>query len=185
MHGSTERGFTMVELMFVVAVVGILAAVAVTAYSRNVRKARSGEVIVMFAEIKAKEDAYYAENGSYLGLCPSPTAGVCDEDDYFPATLPGAGRLVDITGGVPATWTAARIQPGKGALYCQYVVVAGPAGTDPAGAIGIELWGAGNTPAVNWFYMVAQCDWDGSTVINAKWWQRGDLSTLGRENEQR
>jgi type II secretory pathway pseudopilin PulG len=173
----------MVEMMFVVALVGILAAVAVTAYSRNVTKAHAGEVPVMFGEFKAKEDAFYAENGSYLALCPTPTAGVCAETDFYPATLPGKGKQIDITtGDFPATWSQARIAPGKGSLYCQYVVVAGPGGTAPAGTLGQDLWGGG-TPPANWFYSVAQCDWDGNSSIKALSWQRGDQTLMGKEND--
>jgi type IV pilus assembly protein PilA len=171
----------MVELMFVVAVIGILAAVAVTAYSRNVRKARAGEVPMMFGEFKAKEEAYYGENGSYLDLCGTPP---CDESTFFPASLPGNGQQIDITGGVPASWATARIQPGRGSLYCQYVVISGAGGTAPAGTIGLELWNS-TAPATNWYYMVSQCDWDGDPANNAMYWQRGDLSVMGRDNEGR
>src|SRR3990170_2331458 len=65
-----KAGFTIIELMVVVAIVAVLATVAVMAYTRHVRKARAGEVTVMINEFKTKEEAYHAERGQYLPLSP-------------------------------------------------------------------------------------------------------------------
>ena len=185
-----QAGFTMIELMIVVAVISILVSVAIYAYSRSVRKARSTEITAMFAELKAREEAYKNEFGRYLPVCPNP-AGVpgadCAETDLWPA-LPGKGQAIDITVGIPARWTQLRIAPGKASLYCQYGVVAGLAGTAVPGGFpkGQLLYGAGAVP-FNWFYLIAQCDWDGdpAPTANAWYWQRGDSTELGRENELR
>ena len=185
-----QAGFTMIELMLVVAVISILVSVAVWAYSRSVRKARSTEITAMFAELKAREEAYKAEFGRYLPVCPNP-AGVpgadCAETDLWPA-LPGKGQPIDISV-PPARWTQLRIAPGKASLYCQYGVVAGLAGTSVPGGFtrGELLYGAGVNIPFNWYYLVAQCDWDGdpAATANAWYWQRGDSTELGRENELR
>lgn len=180
-------GFTMIEMMFVIVVIGILTTVAVVAYTRVMRKARSTEVVQMFAELKSREEAYHAEFGSYLPACPAPTGTAgkdCAEGAYWPATLPGRGELMDATS-PPARWQALRVQIPKAGLYCQYEVVAGPGGDNtPMGPIGIGVYGS-TAPLRGWFYVLAQCDWDSDSTVNAMYWQRHDSTELGRDNEQR
>jgi prepilin-type N-terminal cleavage/methylation domain-containing protein len=181
-------GFTMIELMLVVVIVGILVAVAIYAYSRSMRKARSTEVVTMFGEIRMREEAYKSEFGRYLPLCPAPSGAPgadCAESDMWPTPLPGRGQEIDIaTPGLPARWQTLKMQPGKAGLYCQYVAVAGLAGTAVPGTYpkGQLLYGAAVVPG-NWYYLVAQCDWDNDSAVNAMYWQRGDSSELGHENE--
>ena len=192
MRRVRQRGFTMIELMIVVVIVGILASVAVVAYRRHINKVRAGEVDALFQELKVKEEGYAAEFGRYLGVCSAalPAPGVpdnlCTEGDYWPAPL--TGNLIDITGAKPVRWTRLKVQPGKGALYCQYEVIAGPGGNiSNMGAIGQSLYTEfpGSVPPKNWYYMLAQCDWDKDAAVNALYWSRGDQSAIGKENEQR
>ncbi|OGQ92351.1 MAG: hypothetical protein A2284_18125 [Deltaproteobacteria bacterium RIFOXYA12_FULL_61_11] len=65
-------GFTLIELMIVVAIIGILAAVAVPAYLKYVKRSRTAEVPMAFAKIRSGEEAYYSEEGSYLPLPANP-----------------------------------------------------------------------------------------------------------------
>src|SRR5215475_8861598 len=97
-----SAGFTMVELMMVVAVVAILTVIAVVGYTRIFRKARSTEVVEMFGEIKAREEAYHAENGKYVPACVSAVGVTADSDcleatasDYWPTPLVGKGNQTD------------------------------------------------------------------------------------------
>lgn len=67
-RAARASGFTMIELMLTIVIVGILVTVAVYGYARSIRKARSAEVVAMFGELKAKEDAYKTENYRYLAV---------------------------------------------------------------------------------------------------------------------
>lgn len=72
---NKSRGFTLIELMIVVAVVAILAAVAIPAYQDQVRKARRGQVKADMAELAQRAERWHSINNSYAGFWASVPAG--------------------------------------------------------------------------------------------------------------
>jgi type IV pilus assembly protein PilA len=71
----TQSGFTLIELMIVVAIIGILASLALPAYSNYTNKAKFSETIVALGAVKSAIDLCYQIEGS-LGACD--TAGELD-----------------------------------------------------------------------------------------------------------
>jgi len=69
---NRKKGFTLIELMIVVAIIGILAAIAIPNFLRFQLKAKSSEGKTNLAAIRTAEQSYYSEFGSYISADPDP-----------------------------------------------------------------------------------------------------------------
>jgi type IV pilus assembly protein PilA len=72
-RGRTEaaRGFTLIELMITVGIVGVLAVVAYAGYHKFVVSSHQTEANHVLAGIKNRQEAYKAETGVYMNVSPS------------------------------------------------------------------------------------------------------------------
>ena len=64
-RNRTQAGFTLIELMIVIAIIGILASVALPAYQTYVKKAKFSEVVLAAGAIKTAIDTCYQIRGDY------------------------------------------------------------------------------------------------------------------------
>ena len=65
---STRKGgFTLIELMIVVGIIGILAMIAIPNYETHMAKSRQSEAKVALAAIYGAEKAFYSEYAAYAG----------------------------------------------------------------------------------------------------------------------
>ncbi len=73
------KGFTLIELMIVVAIIGILAAVAIPQYQNYVARAQVSEALSLASGAKTAVAEYFSTNGTFPA--DNPTAGLSDPDD--------------------------------------------------------------------------------------------------------
>ncbi len=107
---SRARGFTVIELLFVLGILGILAIIAIPAYTSFIQKARETAVITMLSKIKKAEEVHRLgdPSGLYSGdfqdlvatgiLSPAAGTATRDEHDYRFTLASG------VAGGIPY-WT--------------------------------------------------------------------------------
>jgi type IV pilus assembly protein PilA len=62
---SNNQGFTIIELMIAVAIIGVLAAIAVPAYSNYINRAKVSEALTFAATAKTAVAETYQSNGSF------------------------------------------------------------------------------------------------------------------------
>jgi type IV pilus assembly protein PilA len=72
---KAQQGFTLIELMIVVAIIGILAAIAIPSYQNYTRKAHFSEVVQGASAIKLAVETCFQEQGT-LANCTAGSNGV-------------------------------------------------------------------------------------------------------------
>lgn len=90
-----QRGFTLIELMIVVAVVGILAAVAYPAYTDSILKSRRAQGRTAVAELLQQQERYMTQRNCYLGFTTS-AAGTATATAPLPATACGGATASSV-----------------------------------------------------------------------------------------
>jgi type IV pilus assembly protein PilA len=88
---TRNGGFTLIELMIVVAIIGILAAIAIPNFLRFQLRSRVGEGKTNIAAIRTAEESYAAEYATYVGAAPLPMTGLSGDKQNWPAGVAGDG----------------------------------------------------------------------------------------------
>lgn len=131
MKAQMQKGFTLIELMIVVAIIGILAAVAIPAYQDYTVRARVSEALALSSGAKTTV-AENAASGTAFGAGwagPAPTANVESVTVGLDGTITAV--LKAAAGGAPGANTLT-LTPASGGSDAVAAVAAVPAGCTPA-----------------------------------------------------
>ena len=67
-HNERRSGFTLIELMIVIAIIGLLAAIAIPSFQSYQSRAKRGEAFANLAALMKTEMAFFSEFGAYIGV---------------------------------------------------------------------------------------------------------------------
>lgn len=156
-----ERGFTLIELMTVVVIVGVLAVLATVAYRKWVRASYMNEAQDMLANIRSAEESFRAENGGYASVSADLSAS-----SLYPSTTP-TRSLVTAWGGpcapprcTTAQWTNINVHPSAPVRFGYAVVADSGFGPMPPPMVINGTNVAVGAITAPWFVAVAMCDLD-------------------------
>ncbi|MBP3973604.1 pilin [Pseudoxanthomonas spadix] len=94
MKKNMQGGFTLIELMIVVAIIAILAAIALPAYSDYTKKAKVSEVLLSASSLRTAVSEYAASNNS---LPPSSYSGFESQSSKFVSSVGWNGSVITAT----------------------------------------------------------------------------------------
>jgi type IV pilus assembly protein PilE len=141
---TRNKGFTLIELMIVVAVIGILAAIAYPSYTEQINKGRRASAKAVLLDAQAYMERIYSENYSYYADTAGTqiNTGTYFQSNFTKAPRPGEGNasydiVLQTLATTPNQYTVTAVP-----------IAAGPMTNDKCGTFTVNR--TGRKGVVNW-----------------------------------
>jgi prepilin-type N-terminal cleavage/methylation domain-containing protein len=135
---QSERGFTLIEMLTVVVLVGVLATLATYGVRRYITSSKTSEAVSMMASIKASEEAFKDETFAYMSVANDFTT-----PSFYPVQKPGRTTGKVQWGGGDTTlagkWRTLGVAPDGPVIFSYDVVAWGPGASIPSDQPGISI----------------------------------------------
>jgi len=126
-HPVSDHGFTLIELMIAVAIVGILAAIAFPSYTQYLVRGRLTEATAILAGHRVKMEQFFQDNRTYTGACDAGTVATkpADTENFgyacnipdaqsYTITAAGLGGLAPVVLSIDQSNTRLTVAPPPG-----------------------------------------------------------------------
>lgn len=128
MKNQMQKGFTLIELMIVVAIIGILAAIAIPQYQNYIARAQISEPVSLLGAAKTPITEFVASNGAFPTTAQLENLGITDDENGAVAKAESILKIetddVDATDGViTGTLIATLESTGLNAAFTSKTVV--------------------------------------------------------------
>ena len=120
---SRSSGFTLIELMIVLAVIGVLLAIALPSYQDSTRKSRRSEAVTALTQLQQAQERHRASNTAYAANFAALSASA-------PSTTPNYNLSIDAAGpgSYQITASARADSPQFGDTACRGLIVRAASG---------------------------------------------------------
>jgi type IV pilus assembly protein PilA len=112
---KAQQGFTLIELMIVVAIIGILAAIAIPAYSDYTKKAQASEGFALLDGLKTSMGEHFHDSGAMAGWAPPTSATLVGK--YGTVTGADGTATYTITAGANTVGDTIILETADGATF--------------------------------------------------------------------
>jgi len=157
------RGFTLIELMAVVCIIGILATLAIYGVKKYVLAAKTAEPIEIINSIRAAQESYKDETFGYKN--------VSDMSSYYPFADANALKNAKLdwdsstNSAAKAAWAELGVHPSSQVQFGYACMAAKGSGVPSQSALGISVDLKYPTTAPDWYVVRAAGDRDGNGVM--------------------
>ncbi len=146
---NTNAGFTLIELMVVVIVLGILVAVALPSYQNYILKGNRAVAKAKLLDVAARQETYFGDNKVYTNSMgffgfATVTMGVDDKSNWVAPDSANAIYVISLAltnGGLSYTATATPVnRQTKDSGNCATFTLTNTGRRDATGSLGAECW---------------------------------------------
>jgi prepilin-type N-terminal cleavage/methylation domain-containing protein len=158
LRAAASRGFTLVELLAVVAMVGILSVIAMVGYKKYLAASHSSEAFTVIQGIRGGQEQARAETLVYLNCSGNLTT-------YYPHSPPDRNKYNWVITSMPTCWKQLNVNP-DGPVRYVYATIAGNAGASVPTVSDMSPPVTFPAPTQPWYVVKAVGDLDGDSTLS-------------------